>query len=1125
MEQEAKIIISGDASGLEAALDDAAEATKKASTKIRDEFGRFVKMPPIEGPKVSIPPIDPIKVPDVALPAIPPIKIPPIDMVEFNKLNQALQNAREQFAANSAEILKISERERDLKIKYFGESSKEAASAEQVVLAAKKQAADQAAQLQLINLQRQDEAALAAIEVERAAAQLEVSLKKASLEQLLKQEIEFEDRRYAIKKESIGRTQVDESKDPVRYAQINSKLEALETQHQASITQIRNKIAIESKGALVAVKESGFSLLPTISSVKEEMRSMGMSAYYADQSMMYMPHHLRSIGEQLMTGAPLQMIAAQHYAQLTNEFGNMTTAGKAITAYLGQMINPLALSAAAVVGLSYAVYQGVSAEEELQKRLILTGNAMGLTKDGIEALTSSAESSTSATRVKIMQAIGDFAEGGHMSEEALSKAVNAAINLERAGGPAVEETAKKFSELGKDPLNASVKLNESFNFLTVSTYKQIQAAMELGDKEKAAQIAQDALAEASNTAAKHLQENAGYIVKAWTAVKDTFNSALNALMRFGAEAKNSEISKLQEKAELGEITTAEWDRLQALKAQAKAQDDRTKKAAEENKQVQAMHEWQKKYGGELDSSSSKLLKYMPENERRLKLEQAIAKVKQEGAEAGAKQWEIDAAVAEEKEKYKKITEPKKEKQEASKMPQYESELAQQKAKNEQLGEAEHVFELNFWKKKLDAAKIGSKDYLEIKKKMGDLTTQIAKDEYEKQMEAMKGEEKAAGKNAEKKVDIVRREMEATVKIYGEKSKQAIAAQNSLAEAQLAADEQRKKIKEIAAQKKDAVELAEVDAEQQAAQLRVSLGLMTQAQLLAQETNFENKKYAIKKAALEREKKEINEDKDPVAFAQANAKIEALETQHQTAISQIRNKSILESNKILIDFSNGVGNVFSGTFSKIGTQIKSVGDLAKSLFNGVLQLGLQTGEQLLGKWIANQIEMQVVGKTTATEEAASAAGLAGANAVASMALAPYPLNLTAPEFGAAMMSTAAGFGAIASAAGGYDIPAGVNPLTQLHEQEMVLPRHIAAPLRDAIKTGGLSRMAPPSMAGGYAAQAQAAQQMQQAQTAPAMPPIHLHAHALSGDDAARALSKHQATLLKIVKTATANRRTS
>jgi hypothetical protein len=40
------------------------------------------------------------------------------------------------------------------------------------------------------------------------------------------------------------------------------------------------------------------------------------------------------------------------------------------------------------------------------------------------------------------------------------------------------------------------------------------------------------------------------------------------------------------------------------------------------------------------------------------------------------------------------------------------------------------------------------------------------------------------------------------------------------------------------------------------------------------------------------------------------------------------------------------------------------------------------------------------------------------------------------------------GVVASAAGGWDIPAGINPVTQLHAQEMVLPAALAEKVRNS-----------------------------------------------------------------------------
>ena len=69
------------------------------------------------------------------------------------------------------------------------------------------------------------------------------------------------------------------------------------------------------------------------------------------------------------------------------------------------------------------------------------------------------------------------------------------------------------------------------------------------------------------------------------------------------------------------------------------------------------------------------------------------------------------------------------------------------------------------------------------------------------------------------------------------------------------------------------------------------------------------------------------------------------------------------------------------------------------------------------------------------------------AAASVASVPY----AGPELAAAAYAEMDGLGSgalgMASAAGGYDIPSGVNPVTQLHAREMVLPAGIADNVRN------------------------------------------------------------------------------
>ncbi|MVM94330.1 phage tail protein, partial [Acinetobacter baumannii] len=76
----------------------------------------------------------------------------------------------------------------------------------------------------------------------------------------------------------------------------------------------------------------------------------------------------------------------------------------------------------------------------------------------------------------------------------------------------------------------------------------------------------------------------------------------------------------------------------------------------------------------------------------------------------------------------------------------------------------------------------------------------------------------------------------------------------------------------------------------------------------------------------------------------------------------------------------------------------------------------------------------------------------------MVAIPYVGPILAVGAGAAAFGLVAGLaGKIKSARGGYDIPAGVNPMTQLHEEEMVLPKQHANTIRalgKSMANGGL-----------------------------------------------------------------------
>ena len=128
---------------------------------------------------------------------------------------------------------------------------------------------------------------------------------------------------------------------------------------------------------------------------------------------------------------------------------------------------------------------------------------------------------------------------------------------------------------------------------------------------------------------------------------------------------------------------------------------------------------------------------------------------------------------------------------------------------------------------------------------------------------------------------------------------------------------------------------------------------------------------------------------------------------------------------------------------------------QGMWQGMITAIANAFEQMLQQWLQQQLTALILGKTQNTADALSKitanAGVAGSAAFASTAAIPVTGPAMAPAAAAAAMAGAMSFAPMASAAGGFDIPSGVNPVTQLHQREMVLPADLADNVRNM--TGG------------------------------------------------------------------------
>jgi len=393
------------------------------------------------------------------------------------------------------------------------------------------------------------------------------------------------------------------------------------------------------------------------------------------------------------------------------------------------------------------------------------------------------------------------------------------------------------------------------------------------------------------------------------------------------------------------------------------------------------------------------------------------------------------------------------------MAQWEAELAQDKLGFEQKMLAQGSFqefskqqEVDFWSAKLATGEAKGAQELTLEKKIADLKLAINKQAFDADIASLKEREAEFSKNADARVALAKVEAEKIGAAYGTISPQYEAAMKHVTEVERQALDQQRQIAETYAKAEQARDLESITSDEKALQAKLSNHLISAKQFEAAAIELENRKTAIEEAGVRDRLALIDPQHDPVLYAQLCAQIEALETQHQARLKQIQQQGDSQLQQLQKQEMTVIQNQFASTITSMIQGTETFGQGMRKM----LQTLVTDIASFLTKWAVQWAETQLLNlvssKTTAATGVASQAAIAGASGVASFAGAPWPIDMGAPGFGAEMFATALAYQGMASAQGGYDIPAGVRPLTQLHAREMVLPAELADTIRMAAASG-------------------------------------------------------------------------
>ena len=322
---------------------------------------------------------------------------------------------------------------------------------------------------------------------------------------------------------------------------------------------------------------------------------------------------------------------------------------------------------------------------------------------------------------------------------------------------------------------------------------------------------------------------------------------------------------------------------------------------------------------------------------------------------------------------------------------------------------------------------------------------------------------------------------------------AVAKQDATQQVQIAQD---------AANTAKQVDAARYEAQVALWKTEVDQGLITKTQETQYEINAQDQKYA---AAVKEVQDELQLSSITLAGrAKLNGELEVMQAQHVAQMAQMNVTLVQDQIEAVQKVQDAQTAAAQATDAAWQRAFQPVTQAMDSSLNGIIQ-GTETlrlaedkaaqsvtlafidaeakkveafavGElQILAKGVATQLGLvsaaesgaaaQLAAKATATTTGKAIDATTGAvqinNSAHSAAAGAYSAVAGIPIIGpvlapAAAATAYAGVMAfdVLSAEGGMVVPAGVDPLTQLHEQEMVLPAHIANPLQSAIAGGTL-----------------------------------------------------------------------
>lgn len=250
--------------------------------------------------------------------------------------------------------------------------------------------------------------------------------------------------------------------------------------------------------------------------------------------------NLNQVRVQQSAAAVMRSLAQGHW----NQVQVSVTSLAARTGFLGQVFTGAGMAitgaVAALGALALAAWRGYQQSQALERALIVTGNAAGVTGGQVQLMAGDIDDATGKIG-KGQQALLALVQAGDVAADVLASAGRAAVNLSELTGQSIDQTTADVRRLMQEPAKYAEELNRRYNFLTAEIYNQVRAHERLGETQEAQRLVMDALARDTDEKLRKVREELSWLELAWEGLGNVAKWAWDEMMGLGRKTPTEQL--------------------------------------------------------------------------------------------------------------------------------------------------------------------------------------------------------------------------------------------------------------------------------------------------------------------------------------------------------------------------------------------------------------------------------------------------------------------------------------------------------------------------------------------------------------------------------------------------------